>query len=99
MSTARHPQTDGLIGRVNEAMQILLRCYTYESGFDWVSHLPMVKLYYNCFMNKSSKHSPFKLSYGFQSTTLGDRLLPLTGAPAPDADRLTELASIRDVAR
>ncbi len=42
MSTARHPQTDGLTERVNETMQILLRCYTSESGFDGVSHLPMV---------------------------------------------------------
>jgi hypothetical protein len=31
MSTARHPQTDGLTERVNETMQILLRCYTTES--------------------------------------------------------------------
>jgi hypothetical protein len=34
MSTARHPQTDGLIGRVNETMQILMHCYTVEFGFD-----------------------------------------------------------------
>jgi hypothetical protein len=33
MSTARHPQTDGLIERVSETMQILLRCYTTGSGF------------------------------------------------------------------
>jgi hypothetical protein len=42
MSTARHPQTDGLTERVNETMQILLRCYTIESEFDLFSHLPMV---------------------------------------------------------
>jgi hypothetical protein len=34
MSTARHPQTHGLIERVNETMQILLRCYnTYSKQF------------------------------------------------------------------
>jgi len=43
MSTARHPQTNGLTERVNETMEILLSCYTNEFGFDWVSHLPMVK--------------------------------------------------------
>ncbi len=89
MSTARHPQTNGLTERVNETMQILLRCYTAECGFDWVSHLPMIELYYNCSTNESSKHSPFKASYGFQPATPVDRLLPLTGAPAPVADRLT----------
>ena len=41
MSTARHPQTDGLTKRFNEAMQILLRCYTTKSKFDWASHLPV----------------------------------------------------------
>jgi len=31
MSTARHPQNDGLTERVNETMQILLRCYRVSS--------------------------------------------------------------------
>ncbi len=92
-------QFDGLTERVNETMQILLRCYTTESGFDWVSHLLMIEFYYNCATNESYKHSPFKASYGFQQATPVDRLLPLTGAPAPVANRLTELASVRDVVR
>ena len=53
MSTARHPQTDGLTLRVNETLQIVLRCYTIESRFDWVSHLPMVEIYYNFSINES----------------------------------------------
>ena len=99
MSTARHPQTDGLTERVNETMQILLRCYTAESGFDWVSQLPMVEFYYNCSINEASKHSPFEVTYGFQPATPADRLLPLTGAPASVADRLTDLVSVREVVR
>jgi transposase InsO family protein len=65
MSTVRHPQTDGLIERVNETMQILLRCYITESRFDWVSPLPMVEFHYNCSINEASKHSPFYVSNGF----------------------------------
>ncbi len=75
-------------------MQILLRCYTNESGFDWVTHLPMHEFYYNCSINEASKHSPFEASYGFQPATPADRLLPLTSAVAHVADRLTKLASI-----
>ena len=45
MSTARHPENDGLTERVNETMQILLHYYTTESRFDWVSQLPMVEFY------------------------------------------------------
>ena len=78
-------------------MQILLRCYTKESGFDWVSHLPMVEFYYKCTINESSKHTTYEVIYGFQPATPADRLLPLTGAPAFVADRLTELANVREV--
>jgi len=99
MSTARHPQTDGLTERVNETMQVLLRCYTVEFVSDSVSHLPMVEFHYNCSINESSKHSPFEVSYGFHPETPAGRLLPLTRAPASAADRLTYLASTRDVVR
>ena len=33
-STARHPRIDGLMERVNQTMQTLLRCYCAKSGFD-----------------------------------------------------------------
>ena len=59
----------------------------------------MVEFYYNCSINEASKHSPFEVSYGFQPTTPANRLLPLSGAPAPIVERLTELASVRDVVR
>ena len=39
------------------------------------------------------------MSYGFQPSTLADRLLQLIGAPAHVADRLNELAVVRDVVR
>ena len=39
------------------------------------------------------------MSYGFQIATHADRLLQLFGAPAPVADRLIDLASVRDVVR
>jgi len=65
MSTSRHPQTNGLIERVTEKMQIVFRCYTAESRFDCVSHLPMVEFFYNCYINEASNHVPFEVFYGF----------------------------------
>ena len=59
----------------------------------------MVEFYYNCSIDESSKHSPFEVSYEFQPATHIDRLLPLSGAPAFVVDRLTDLASTRDVFR
>ena len=74
ISTAIHPQIDGLNERVNGTMQMLLRCYIDDSGFDWVSHLPMVELYYNCSINEYSSHSPFEVSFGFQLATQASRV-------------------------
>jgi len=99
MSTARQPQSDGLTGRVNKTMQISLRYYTTKSRFEWVSHLPMVELYYNCSINEASTHSPFEVSYGFLPAAHADRLLQLNGAPTFVVERLTVLASVRDVLR
>ena len=100
MSTARHPQIDGLITeRVNKTIHILFRCITSEYIFNWVSHLPMVELNYKFSINEASKHSLFKVSYGVQPATHDDKLLLLTRAPASIADRLTDLACVKDVVR
>ena len=99
MSTARHPQTDGLTERVNVILKMLLRCYIAESCLDWVSHLPMDRFHCNFSISEASKHSPSEVTYGFQPTTRASIFLPLTGAPAHVADRLTKLASVRDVVR
>jgi hypothetical protein len=97
ISTARHPRTNGLTERVNQNMQTLLRCYCAESGFVWTSHLSMVEFYYNCSINEATSHSPFEVKYGFQPSTPADRLLPLAGATAEAANRLTMMRDIRDI--
>ena len=99
VSTARHPRTDGLTERVNQTMQTQLRCYYAGSGFDWTSHLSIVEFYYNGSINEATTHSPFEVMYGYQPSALGDRLLPMTGATADAADRLTLIADIRVVRR
>jgi hypothetical protein len=97
MSTACHPRTDGLMERVNETMQTLLRCYCAKFGSDWASHLSMVEFYYNCSINEAAQHSPFEVMYRFQPSTPADRLLPLAGATANAAERLNNIVEIRDV--
>ena len=78
-------------------MQTLLRCYCAEFGFDWTSHLSMVKFYYNCSIHEATSHSPFEFMYGFQPSTHADRLLPLAGATTEANDRLTMITDIRNV--
>jgi len=64
-STTRHSQTYSLTDRVNETMQLVLRCYTAEFRFDWESHLSMVEFYYKCVVNEACKHYLFEVSNGF----------------------------------
>jgi hypothetical protein len=73
MSIARHPRTDGMTERVDQAIQTLLRCYCAESDFDWASYLSMLELYYNCSINEAATHSPFAVTYGYQPSTPADR--------------------------
>jgi len=95
-NTARHPRTNGLIERVNETMRTLLRCYCVETGFDWNSHLILVEFYYNCSIIEATSHSPFKVMYRFQPSTLANQLLPLIGAAAETYHRLTMITDMRD---
>ena len=57
----------------------------------------MVDFYYDCSINEATSHSPFEVMYGFQPSTPAKRLLPLAGATAEAADRLTMIRDIRDV--
>ncbi len=41
----------------------------------------------------------FEVIFGFQPSTPADRLLPLAGATADAADRLTNIVEIRDVVK
>jgi len=100
MSTARHPQTDGLSERVNQTMQQLLRCYTAESGWDWVSRLPLVEFCYNAAVNESTHHSPFEATYGFQPPAPVDLLLPARpDTPATVTSLTKELADTQALVR
>lgn len=47
MSTAYHPQTDGQPKRVNQCLEMYLRCATAASPSQWCSWLPLAQYWYN----------------------------------------------------
>ena len=56
-SAARHSQTDGLIERVDETVQINLRFHSSEYQFSvWVSPISMVDFHHNLSTNETSTH-------------------------------------------
>lgn len=66
MSTFYHPQTDGQTKRVNQCLEMYLRCNVHDSPSKWVSWLPLVELWYNSSYHSSLQCSPFKALYGYE---------------------------------
>jgi transposase InsO family protein len=64
MSTAYHPQTDGMSERaIRNVTQVLRGCVSNDQS-DWVERLPMVEFAINSTINESTGFAPFELTYG-----------------------------------
>ncbi|WVZ94052.1 hypothetical protein U9M48_039994 [Paspalum notatum var. saurae] len=47
LSTTYHPQSDGQTERINQCLEMYLRCAVHESPHQWKSWLSLVELWYN----------------------------------------------------
>lgn len=65
MSTAYHPQTDGLAERTNQTIEQVIHCTILGNEHQWVEILPMLEFTYNSSIRSSTKASPFEMLYGF----------------------------------
>ncbi len=64
MSSAMHPQTDGLTERLNRIIEELLRHYVSFYQDDWDHWLPILEFAYNSAVQSSTKMSPFVADIG-----------------------------------
>ena len=65
LSTAYHPQTNGLTERVNRTVCTMLTHYCQEQNQTrWTQVLPLINFAYNSNVNRSTQMSPFYLLYG-----------------------------------
>jgi hypothetical protein len=79
---AYHPQTDGQSERVNQCIEMFLRCFVHDSPKQWRRWLPLAEFWYNSSHHSAIGTSPFKALYGCE---------PNLGAmPTLDEDNLTE---------
>jgi len=69
MSTAFHPESDGLTERLNQTLEQYLRSYCTCQQDDWVSRLPFAENAYNTSTSESIMGSPFEIKYGFAPQT------------------------------
>lgn len=65
-TTAYHPQTDGQSERVNQCLEMFLRCMVQDAPKQWRRWLPLAEFWYNATVHMSIGCSPFKALYGHE---------------------------------
>ena len=67
-SIAYHPQTKGVVERMNSVIEQCMRCMIHESGSinEWEKIISTMELVINSLSNKSIGFSPFYLNYGHE---------------------------------
>jgi hypothetical protein len=81
-TTAYHPQTDGQSERVNQFIEMFLRCFVHDNPQHWRRWLPLAEFWYNSSYHPALGISPFKALYGCE---------PNLGALPPfDEDNMSE---------
>ena len=69
ISTAFHPQTDGLTEQKNQWVEQYLQLYTSARQDDWDAWLPIATFVHNCWPNMTTKHSPHEILLGYCPST------------------------------
>jgi len=88
MSTAFHPQTDGLAERANRTVEEMLRAFIDHKHQDnWDKFLTSLEFAYNNSVNRSTGYTPFFMLHGFHPNTPAS-LLNLRASAAPAVDTM-----------
>lgn len=66
LSKAYNPQSDGHRERVNQCLEMYLRCSVHDTPKTWKSWLSLAELWYNSSFHSSIGCSPFKALYGYE---------------------------------
>jgi hypothetical protein len=64
MSSAAHPQTDGVTEQANRVVASMARAYVQNYPSKWASHLAALEIAYNDSVNASTGYTPFFLCSG-----------------------------------
>ena len=69
LSTANHPQTDGLTERINRVVKDTLRTFVNHRQNTWENLLPLCQFAINNVRQSSTDHTPFFLNHGYDPLT------------------------------
>src|SRR5258707_2483093 len=70
LSTAFHPQTDGLSERKNQWVEQYLRLVTSSQPEDWSTWLPITTAIHNNQRNATTGLSPNQILFGYKTTLI-----------------------------
>ena len=76
-----HPQTDGLVEKMNSTVISMLSKVAESSGRDWDKHLPFILFAYRVSLHESTQESPFYLLYGRDPRIPGNEVLCQVSSP------------------
>jgi hypothetical protein len=96
MSTAHHPRTDGQSKRVNQCLEIYLRCFTHAYPSKWSQYLSLAEYWYNTSHHSAINMSPFVALYGHEPRHWGLDSTSTCSAPSLEA-WLSELKLVQQV--
>jgi hypothetical protein len=94
MSCAYHPQTNGQSERVNQCLEIYLRCFTHACPSKWSLFLALAEYSYNTSYHSAIKMSPFVAFYGHEPCHWGLDAASTYSAPSLQ-DWLTQQKSMQ----
>lgn len=71
LSSAYHPQSDGQTERVNQCLEMFLRCFVHAAPSKWESWLHLAEYWYNTCYHSALDKTPFQVLYGHSPSQLG----------------------------
>lgn len=66
-----HPQTDGQTKRVNQCLEMYLRCFVHACPSQWSRQIALAEFWYNSSMHSSLGRSPFEVLCGYPPRHFG----------------------------
>jgi transposase InsO family protein len=94
-STAYHPQTNGQMERVNQCMEMFLRCAIHDTPTLWRRWLPAAEFWYNSSHHASLTCSPFKALFGREPNFGAMSAWVSADSPVTDLDWENHTARLR----
>lgn len=85
MSSSYHPQTNGQTERLNQCLEVFLRCLVHSYPKKWSKWTEVAEFWYNTSHHSALGKSPFEVLYGHFSRQLGISNLNLSTLPDLDS--------------